>query len=381
MTQTALTFLQDLIRIPTVTPHAGAALDYIIQVFEPFNPRIHRMTFSQEGTPDVDNLFLSVGTGNPHFCFAGHVDVVPAGEGWHQDPFGATLVDDHLYGRGACDMKGSIAAFMAALISFKKDFPSSSCTISLLLTCDEEGPALNGTKKMLDYMAQKNLIPDACMVGEPTSKTQVGDMVKMGRRGSLCLTLTVMGQAGHVAYPHLADDPVGPLAQAILALKHWILDEGTAGFDPSTLAFSSLTCPNQATNVIPGSVSINFNVRFNPLHTCDSLYDQIRKRIHDTLGNRSFTLTRTSQAEPFLTHEMALVDLMCESITQVTGVTPERSTSGGTSDARFIHFFCPVVEFGPLNATIHQANEVISLNELEILERIYRNFLNNYFSL
>jgi succinyl-diaminopimelate desuccinylase len=379
MTTTALTFAKDLIQLATVTPQGEAALDYITQAFEPLAPRCHRKTFSQAGTEDVDNLFLSIGQGGPHFCFAGHVDVVPVGQGWDHNPFGAEVVDGLLYGRGTCDMKGSIAAFMQAVFAFKAQYPDALGTISLLLTSDEEGPAINGTVKMLADMQEKGLIPDVCLVGEPTSGTQLGDTVKIGRRGSLCLRLTVQGKAGHVAYPHLAEDPIPGLGRALVALSQLTLDTGTEGFDPSTLAFSSVACLNQATNVIPGEVTVDFNIRFNPLHSSDSLYQLIDETVRNALGNLSYALEKRSQAVPFLTGHQPLIDVVSESVKAVTGIVPVLSTSGGTSDARFIQAYCPVVELGPLNATIHQANEAISLADLETLTAIYTQCLVRYF--
>ena len=379
MTRTALDFAQDLLRLPTVTPEGGGALDYITQAFEPLTPRCHRQVFSQEGTPEVDNLFLSVGQGSPHFCFAGHVDVVPAGPGWTQDPFGAEVVDGMLYGRGACDMKGAIAAFMEAVFRFKALHPQVLGTLSLLLTSDEEGPALNGTVKMLAFLREKNLLPDVCLVGEPTSLKEVGDTVKIGRRGSLCLRLTVQGKGGHVAYPHLADNPIPPLGEVIGALAQLPLDEGMEGFGPSTLSFSSLSCPNQVTNVIPEEVMVDFNIRFNPLHSLDSLFLLVDNTVKKVLGQRSYVLAPRSRAVPFLTCHQPLVTLLQESVATVTGREPTLSTSGGTSDARFIHSYCPVLELGPLNATIHQANERIALSDLETLTAIYTQCLVRYF--
>lgn len=376
-----LEIAQALISIPTVTPAGSVALDWIASYLAPYQAVAHRQTFHDSHTPSVDNMLICLGEGEPHFCFAGHVDVVPVGyEGaWHTPPFGAVVQGGVLYGRGASDMKGAIAAFLKAATAYVEARGLPQGTISLLLTSDEEGPALNGTKKMLEWMDDRGLLPTVCLVGEPTSHTQVGDQVKVGRRGSLNLKLTVKGTGGHVAYPHLATNPIPLLAKAISHLASLVLDEGMPPFSPSHLTFSSLGCENMATNVIPEEAQAQFNIRFNPLHTAESLMEKLHADLSALLGHASYTLTVLSQGNPFLSDTPRFTDLVTRSIRRVTGLNPDLSTSGGTSDARFIHEYCPVMECGLLNKSIHKPNEEVCLKDLETLEEIYGQLLENFF--
>ncbi|MBN9564987.1 MAG: succinyl-diaminopimelate desuccinylase [Alphaproteobacteria bacterium] len=373
--------LQALIQIVTITPDGSKALDYVQGYFVDDHPFIHREVFHEPDTVPVDNLFLRIGTGGPHFCFAGHVDVVPEGDikHWHVDPFAGAIKDGAVIGRGASDMKGSIAAFMRAARRYIDKYGSQNCSISFLLTSDEEGPAINGTRKMLGWMMANDQVPDVCIVGEPTSHSKLGDTFKIGRRGSVNFLLKVLGTAGHVAYPKLAENPIPTLAQAIEHLNSQVLDDGTADFDPSHLEFSSICCPNKSTNVIPSEASAQFNIRFNVLHTLTSLEEWVRKQLLQILEPREFELTTLSKASPFIVQNSDLIRLVQESITSVTGRDAHPSTTGGTSDARFIHTVCPVVEFGLLNTTIHKPNEAVAIKDLEMLEEIYYKMLINFF--
>ena len=378
---TALT--QALIQIPSITPHGGKALDYIQEYFAHDHPLIHREVFHEPNTAPVDNLFLQIGMGGPHFCFAGHVDVVPEGDinHWHADPFGGSILDGCIIGRGACDMKGAIAAFMRASRRYIDTHGLDNGRISFLLTCDEEGPAINGTSKMLGFMKTHNQIPDVCLVGEPTSHNRVGDVFKIGRRGSINFWLKVLGASGHIAYPKLAQNPIPTLAKAVAHLSAQILDEGTADFDPSNLEFSSLSCSNQSTNVIPSEASAQFNIRFNVLHTLTSIEAWVRNQLLTLLKPQEFELSVLSTASPFLVQSLDVIRLVKQSIASITGYEATASTTGGTSDARFIHEVCPVVEFGLPNATIHKPNESVAIQDLEMLEDIYLKILTNFFHL
>ena len=369
----------ELIRCPSVTPAEAGSLGVLEKYLGPLGFRCERMRFSAEGTPDVDNLYARIGTGAPHFCFAGHTDVVPVGEAWTVDPFAAEIKDGRLYGRGAADMKSAVAAFAAAAERIvRAGFKGS---ISLLITGDEEGPSINGTVKMLQALAERGETIDHCLVGEPTSVERLGDMAKIGRRGSINGWLTVNGAQGHVAYPHLADNPVPRLLEMLRRLDAHVLDEGTDHFQPSNFEITSVDVGNTATNVIPGSARAVFNVRFNDLHTGASL-DQWMRSICDAvtaeLGG-SYTLKTVTSGEAFLTAPGDFSALIERAIEKVTGRRPELSTTGGTSDARFIRAYAPVVEFGLPNATMHKADENAGTDEISQLADVYEEILRGYF--
>ena len=385
MTADLTQFLQILVRCPSVTPDEGGALDLLQNFLERPGFTCTRLPFEEDGTEPVDNLFARIGTGSPHFCFAGHSDVVPAGDPalWRHGPFAGVIDGGKLYGRGACDMKGSVAAFAFAAVEYIKacngKLPGS---ISLLITGDEEGPAVNGTVKMLNWLAETGQIPDDCVVGEPTSSDYFGDTIKNGRRGSAHFTITATGTQGHVAYPHKADNPVVKLARLLDRLSQLTLDDGTASFDPSTLAVSSFDVGNRARNVIPGRATAQLNIRFNDAQSFDSLCAIIKEQcagVESELGG-NFQIEMIKGADVFLTPPGPLVDVVRDAVKKETGKMVELSTSGGTSDARFIKNFCPVVEFGPINATIHQVDEHISIAGLAKLKRVYFNILKGYFS-
>jgi succinyl-diaminopimelate desuccinylase len=373
---------RDLIRCPSVTPAEAGALDVLQGALERLGFTCHRLRFSAPGTPDVDNLYARIGRDDgPNFCFAGHIDVVPAGDraGWSADPFGGELRDGQLFGRGAADMKGAIAAFVAAAARFiaghRRELPGA---ISLLITGDEEGPAINGTKPVLEWLRARGERLDACLVGEPTNPTRLGEMIKIGRRGSLTGRLTVHGVQGHVAYPHLADNPVHRLIKMLTRVTERPLDDGTAHFQPSTLQVSTVDVGNSATNVIPGEARACFNIRFNDRHSGKSLEQWLRREF-DAVGG-DYELTIGVSGESFLTPPGPLSDLVARAVERIAGVTPELSTAGGTSDARFIKDYCPVAEFGLAGATMHKVDERVPVADILTLTEIYTAVLDGYFA-
>jgi len=384
--ENALTHAVELIKRQSVTPEEGGALDYLQDRLEALGFKCHRLPFSEAGTPDVDNLYARIGDGAPHICFAGHTDVVPAGDvgAWRHPPFEAVIDDGVLYGRGAADMKGGVACFLAAVedyLAVRKRGKGGGGSISFLITGDEEGPAINGTVKMLDWLLERGETIDHCLVGEPTNPAHIGEMIKIGRRGSLNTELTIIGKQGHVAYQHLALNPIEGLAKVIGALLDEPLDNGTDTFMPSNLEFTNLFVPDNAVNIIPGKAVARFNIRFNDAHTPASLRRLIRDRVAAALRDTDFTaqMEFNVNGDSFVTHSPQLVQTLAGAIRKVTGRTPELSTTGGTSDARFIKNHCPVIEFGLVNATIHQINEQTPVRHLQQLSDIYARFLEDYF--
>ncbi|PTW62676.1 succinyldiaminopimelate desuccinylase [Breoghania corrubedonensis] len=375
---------RDLIRCPSVTPEEGGALAFLAELLEGAGFEVHRVTFQTPGTPDVENLFARYGRGHPHVAFAGHTDVVPPGEetSWTHAPFSGEIADGVLYGRGAVDMKGGVAAFAAAAIDFIADagetFPGA---ISFLITGDEEGPAVNGTVRLMEWCRARGERFDACIVGEPTNPQTLGDAIKVGRRGSLSGTLTVKGKQGHVAYPHLAENPVPGLLRLCAALDGLHLDDGNERFQPSNLEIVGIDTGNPAFNVIPEKVGARFNVRFNDTWTRESLARHIEAAIREAAGNTvGYELVfREDGSDSFLTNDTALIGALSAAVAAETGRQPELSTGGGTSDARFIKNYCPVVEFGLVGQTMHQIDERVALADLETLAAIYRRFLSDYF--
>lgn len=384
--------LTRLIRCPSVTPTEGGALAALEAMLAPVGFDIERPVFSDEGTPDVENLFARAGTSGPHLVFAGHTDVVPPGEtsDWRQGPFSAAIVDGELYGRGAVDMKGGIAAFVAAYGRHVARHGAPAGRVSLLITGDEEGPAVNGTAKLLEWAEARGEDFDACLVGEPTNREALGDMIKVGRRGSLSAELRVTGRQGHVAYPHLADNPVRAVVAIAEALMAEPLDAGSERFPASNLEITSIDTGNPSANVIPARACLFFNVRFSDRWTPVSLKDELTRRIEAASASQRFRpgreaaaveiLWRERPAEAFLTRDDALTQSLIAAIEEVTGRQPELSTSGGTSDARFIKDYCPVVEFGLVGKTMHMANERVALSDLEELTRIYEAFIARWFA-
>lgn len=365
---------QRLIRCPSVTPEEGGALDLLQSVLEPLGFTCHRLVFEKEGTDPVDNLYARRGTASPHFCFAGHTDVVPPGdtEAWAHDPFSGEISDGQIWGRGAADMKGGIACFVAAT-SRLTPHELDQCSVSLLITGDEEGPSVNGTTRVLDWMEQNGEIPDFCVVGEPTNPTELGEMMKIGRRGSFTGTLTVHGSQGHVAYPHLADNPIHHLLRMLEPFAHGTLDEGTAHFPPTTLSMTTIDVGNPTTNVIPAEAKATFNVRFNDGHSSTSLEKMFRDSFDQKGANYSFETS--CSGESFVTEPGKLSEIVAASVEETVGRRPEFSTTGGTSDARFIKRLCPVVEFGLVGQTMHKVDERVAVSDVEQLADIYTAML------
>jgi succinyl-diaminopimelate desuccinylase len=372
---------RELIRRPSVTPRDEGAIELLAARLHRLGFTCHRLVFSEPGTDDVVNLYARLGSDGPNFAFAGHTDVVPPGDSatWLKDPFAAEIVEGELHGRGAADMKGAIAAFVAAverfLIARGRDFGGS---ISLLITGDEEGVSINGTRKLLDWLAARGEKLDACIVGEPTGAQALGDMVKIGRRGSLTGTLTVHGVQGHTAYPHLADNPVHRLVTMLHALIAEPLDDGNEHFQPSTLQISTADVGNPASNVIPAAARAVFNIRFNDRWTSASLRAWLDAKLA-AIGGR-YELDLRVSGESFLTPPGAISDLLGAAIERVVGRRPELSTTGGTSDARFIHRFCPVAELGLVGLTMHKVDERVPVADITSLAEIYESVLDLYFA-
>jgi succinyl-diaminopimelate desuccinylase len=373
----ALALAQALIRRPSVTPKDAGALDVLEAVLKELGFITHRLPFG-----DVDNLYARLGNTAPHFCFAGHTDVVPVGEGWNADPFAAEVRDGMLYGRGAADMKSAIAAFVAAAARIGKPPENFKGSISLLITGDEEGAAINGTVKLLEWLKDRGEKIDHCIVGEPTSVGKAGDTLKIGRRGSINFQVTVTGAQGHVGYPQKAKNPIPVLAELVTQFAAHKLDKGSEHFDPSTLSFTSIDVGNTATNVIPGEARAAFNIRFNDKHTPESLLHWVEDRAQRIAQGSGCRIEITSQTSgvSFLTAPGKFTQLVSDTVASVTGQSPFFSTSGGTSDARFIKNVCPVVELGLAGATMHKADECVAVTEIAALTEIYAVLLAAYFA-
>ena len=373
----AVDLARRLIQCPSVTPVEGGALDLLEGELAALGFACTRLPFG-DGAARVDNLFARLGTDGPHVAFAGHTDVVPPGDiaAWQHEPFAGTLVDGRLYGRGAADMKGGIAAFVAAVARLVEASPPQG-SISLIITGDEEGDAVNGTTKMIDWMRDNGHVPDMCVVGEPTNPSQLGDVIKNGRRGSLSCALTVTGTQGHVAYPHLADNPINHLLAMLASVNGSELDGGNEFFDPSTANVTSIDVGNEAGNVIPAAASAKFNIRFNTEHTAESLIRWLEEHF-DRVGGTWNAVWKAS-AHPFVTPPGQLTDLLVAASEQVSGRRPSLSTSGGTSDARFITNLCPVAEFGLVGQTMHKVDEHVMTTDIDGLTDIYHVFLKSFF--
>ncbi|MEA2848789.1 MAG: succinyl-diaminopimelate desuccinylase [Rhodospirillaceae bacterium] len=376
-----------LVRCESVTPREAGALQHLERTLASLGFSCERMDFSQAGTDDVANLYARIGNSGRHFCFAGHSDVVPVGDlsSWTIGPFSAELSDGYLFGRGAADMKGAIAAFTDAATRFLskrgRDFGGS---ISLLITGDEEGPAVNGTVKMLKRLAERGETIDACVVGEPTSSKRFGDMMKIGRRGSMNVDMVVRGVQGHVGYPERLDNPIHRLSALIEALVREPIDKGSTHFQPTSLQFTTVDVGNKATNIAPGMVRARFNTRFNDLWTSQTLLAHLRERLdraHAALGgNGTIELSAAVSGESFFTPPGPLSELVAGAIRDVAGVEAELSTTGGTSDARFIRSYCPVLEFGLVGETMHKVDEKSAVADLRTLTRVYETVLDRYFA-
>ncbi len=373
----------DLIRCPSVTPAEGGALDLLQARLEELGFVCQRLPFQAEGTERVDNLYARLGTANPNFVFAGHTDVVPVGDkdAWSKDPFAGVIEDGVLLGRGASDMKGSIAAFVAAVEHLLAEAGHPEGSISLLITGDEEGPAINGTKRMLEALAEQGESFAACITGEPTNPAQLGEMIKIGRRGSLNGTISAKGVQGHTGYPHLADNAAHRLVNMLSALTAMELDQGSDHFQASTLAVSTIDIGNTATNVIPAEAKAVFNIRFNDLHTSAGLIEKVRAVLDPAAGGSDkYDLSVAVSGESFLTPPGPLSETLADACEEVLGRRPELSTTGGTSDSRFIKDYCPVIDFGLVGKTMHQVDERVDIQDIRDLEKIYFSVLTRFFA-
>ena len=385
----ALSIARDLLRCPSVTPADAGALGVLENILKGAGFEVHRVTFGEPGTPNIDNLYARIGTGAPHITFAGHTDVVPPGDeaAWSHGAFSGDVKDGFLYGRGAVDMKGGIACSVAAVLDYLaahggKPREDDTGSISFLITGDEEDNSVNGTIKLLQWVTARGDKLDHCVLGEPSNVEQLGDCIKVGRRGSQSGTLYVDGVQGHVAYPHRAANPVPDIAGLIVALSNEPLDHGSAQFQASNLEFTSVDVGNKAGNVIPGQARAKFNIRFNDLHTQETLRELVDACLTKACGNRirAHIVWEPSNSNVFVTKPGAFTDLAVAAIEEVTGRKPELSTSGGTSDARFISSYCPVIEFGLVGQTMHQIDERTPVSDLEKLTKIYRGVLDRYFA-
>jgi len=380
----ALSIARELLRCPSVTPADAGALGVLENILKTAGFEVHRVTFSEPGAADIDNLYARIGTTAPHISFAGHTDVVPAGDeaAWSHGAFAGEVKDGLLYGRGAVDMKGGIACSVAAVLDYlAANGGQPKGSISFLITGDEEDVAVNGTIKLLQWVAERGDRLDHCVLGEPSNVEVLGDCIKIGRRGSQSGTLHVEGIQGHVAYPQRANNPVPDISRLIVALSDEPLDHGSAQFQASNLEFTSVDVGNTATNVIPGQARAKFNIRFNDNHDHDSLRQLVEQRLAKAAGNRirARIVWEPSNSNVFVTKPGAFTDLAVAAIEDVTGRKPELSTSGGTSDARFISRYCPVIEFGLVGQTMHQIDERTPVADLDKLTRIYRGLLDRYF--
>jgi succinyl-diaminopimelate desuccinylase len=370
-----------LIRCPSITPAEAGALGVLETALGEMGFTARRLRFSEPGTADVENLHARLGAAGPHFCFAGHVDVVPPGDraAWAADPFAGEVIDGRLHGRGAVDMKGAIACFLAAVgIFIDRHGTAFGGSISLAISGDEEGPAVNGTPKLLAWMREHGQVPDHCLVGEPTCPESLGEALKIGRRGSMNTALVVRGRQGHVAYPQHADNPLPRLLRMLSAIAVEPLDEGTAYFEPSRPQITTVDVGNSAPNVIPSEARAGFNIRFNDRHSGESLQRWIRARCDDVGGDYDLRFEVTG--EPFLCPPGRWTDLLVSAVEAVTGRRPRLDTGGGTSDARFIKNLCPVAEFGLISATAHRVDENVPVADLETLTEVYRTMLERYFT-
>lgn len=385
MSSDPVAIARDLLRCPSVTPEEGGAIGYLQGLFAKAGFAVHRLLFAEPGTAPIENLYARIGSGRPNLVFAGHTDVVPPGDAraWQHPPFAGALDGDVLYGRGAVDMKGGIACFVAAALDYL-----AACggkpkrgAISLLITGDEEGAAVNGTVKLLQWAAERGERFDHCILGEPSSLTALGDTIKPGRRGSLNGSLIVSGRQGHVAYPDRADNPIRGLVVLVGALQG-ALDDGSAHFEPSNLEFTSVDVGNPTANLIPAEARARFNIRYNDRHSQTALTALVERRAQAAAAGRFRYLIEwePSNADVFMTKPGPFTDLAAAAIAEVTGRQPQLSTTGGTSDARFIKDYCPVLEFGLVGQTMHAVDECVPVADLVALTAIYRLIIERYFA-
>lgn len=385
--------LAALIRCPSVTPAEGGALTALETMLKPLGFSIDRPVFSEEDLPDIENLYARLSGNGPHLLFAGHTDVVPVGDegAWTHGPFSADIAKGEMYGRGAVDMKGGIACFIAALARHIGKHGAPKGSVSFVITGDEEGPAVNGTVKLLEWAAGKGEKWDAALVGEPTNPDAIGDMIKIGRRGSVSGTIIVYGVQGHAAYPHLTENPVRGIMTLLDALIQPSYDKGTKDFQPSNMEVTTVDVGNPATNVIAACATASFNVRFNDTWTIETLQAEIHNRLDTAASKKKYRpgrktaieydlVWRENPSHVFLTHNEKLISALSASVEKATGKRPALSTTGGTSDARFIKDYCPVVEFGLVGKTMHMVDERVALSDLETLTQVYEHFIADWFS-
>jgi succinyl-diaminopimelate desuccinylase len=389
MTADPVALARDLLRCRSVTPAEGGALTFLESTLKAAGFTVHRMTFREPGAEDIENLYARIGVASPHLTFAGHTDVVPPGEesAWTHPPFSGEVAGGELYGRGAVDMKGGIACAVAAVLDHLaanggKPQKNDKGSISFLITGDEEGIAVNGTPKLLIWAAERGEKFDHCILGEPSNQNELGDTIKIGRRGSLNGQVIVSGKQGHVAYPQRADNPIRGLVALIAALNTEPLDSGSARFSPSHLEFTSIDVGNKTVNLIPGEARARFNIRFNDCHTLESLKALVEQRAAKAAaGKIKFAFKwEPSNAGVFVTKPGPFTELVASAVAEVAGRKPELSTTGGTSDARFITAYCPVVEFGLVGQTMHQVDERVAVSDLRKLTAIYRKIIDHYFA-
>ena len=383
MSADPVTIARDLLRCRSVTPAEGGALRYLENVLKDVGFTVHRLAFSEPGEDMVENLYARIGSAAPNLVFAGHTDVVPPGDekAWTHPPFAGEMNGTELYGRGAVDMKGGIACTLAAVLDYLSQHKTPKGSISFLISGDEEGIAVNGTPKLLKWAAEQGEKFDHCILGEPSNRDDLGDTIKIGRRGSLNGHLIVRGRQGHVAYPERAENPIRGLVILIAALQAEPLDDGSAHFPPSHLEFTSVDVGNKTVNLIPGEARARFNIRFNDRHTLDSLKTLIAQRVEKAAGGKiKFAFEwEPSNAGVFVTQPGPFTELVAKAVEEVTGRKPHLSTSGGTSDARFITQHCPVVEFGLVGQTMHQVDERVPIADLRALTTIYHRIIDRYF--
>ena len=378
-----LQLAKELIRFPSVTPVDAGIMSFLEKKLKQLGFKTKVLEFRENNSKPVKNLYARLGNKSPNFCYAGHLDVVPAGnlKHWTVNPFKPSIKKGHLIGRGANDMKSSIAAFVSAVSNFIENYPNFSGSISLLITGDEEGVAINGTKKVVEYLKKRKEKIDFCLVGEPTNPSKLGEMIKIGRRGSMNGRLTIIGMQGHVAYPHRANNPSTALVQILKLIKDIKFDQGTKDFQPTNLEITKININNTADNVIPGVATATFNIRFNNKHSSSSLKKKINKVIKKiSAKNKSkYKIEYSVSGEAFLTNPNKTTFMIQDVIRKITKIKPKLSTTGGTSDARFIRKIAPCLEFGLVGKTMHKVDEAVSLSDLKKLTLIYSNILKNYF--
>ena len=378
-----LQLAKELIRFPSVTPVDAGIMTFLEKKLKQLGFKTQVLEFKEKNSKPVKNLYARLGNKSPNFCYAGHLDVVPAGnlKDWTVNPFKPSIKKGHLIGRGANDMKSSIAAFVSAISNFIENYSNFSGSISLLITGDEEGAAINGTKKVVEYLKKRKEKIDFCLVGEPTNPSKLGEMIKIGRRGSMNGRLTITGVQGHVAYPHRANNPSTALVQILKLIKDIKFDQGTKDFQPTNLEITKININNTADNVIPGVATATFNIRFNNKHSSSSLKKKINKVIKKiSAKNKSkYKIEYSVSGEAFLTNPNKTTFMIQDVIRKITKIKPKLSTTGGTSDARFIRKIAPCLEFGLVGKTMHKVDEAVSLSDLKKLTLIYSNILKNYF--